>query len=1360
MSIADGVVNHCIPGEILVRDEIERPVRVDGHRTIRACSCRHRQLVAIRVAVIAEDVDVGQGNVARRGQHTVILGQGRIIQRIHVDDHGRCRRSALSVADRIGNRCRAVVIGIRHEIQGPVGIDAYRAVRTDCRDHRQRLPIWIVVVAEDIDVVQRRILIQRQRTIIGRQWRKIDRHGIDRHVDRRRACPAMAIADAVGYRRRPGEAGLRDKLQRAIRVDRHRTLRAAGRCHHQRITVHIGVIGQDIDCRQRRTGVGNQRPIDNGHRRIVDGGNIDRHGRICRATMTVADRVADRRCAIEIGGRHEIQRTVRVDCHRAARAAGRRDGQRITIHVAVITQHVDVIARRVFAERQRPVIDCNRRIIHGRDIDRDTGSRSTAVTIADRVADRRRAVEIERRGEFQGAIRVDRDRAIGAAGRCNGQRIAIHVAVVAQHVDIVQHRIFIGGQRPVVDSHRRIIDRHNVDVDGRRRRTAMAIADRVADRRCTIEIQVRHKIEGSVRIDADRPIRAGRGRDRQRIVVRVTVVAQHVDAVQGRIFIGNENTIIAGNGRVVTASNRDGQRTAGIAALAIRNGVGEALGRGIAGLHRDHGRIGRIEYVAIAAVFGHLQAAIVARQGRAKGRATADRARGTAGIAYPNHLDRIAVDIAILASTTESQAAGGHRCRNSHASRISHRQGIIVQASNRDGQRGETRHTLIIGHGIGEDIGRCGTGCQRLHRRIAVVEQVAVSPVGIQGQRAVLASHAATDTAYWGHCGRTADNTGHIEYGAVVDIAVIEQDIAGCCTGRVLDNRIGIGLEHRGIIATGDHDGQRCIDKFPAPIGHRIDKGVRDGFPGLEGLDRRQRVIQHIAVAAIGIEGKQAEITGVGTTNGTGSNCRVWTADLGHIQRIAIRIGIDGTGHRTACPAAGHTQTGDDVAAGPPLVFGNRIIVIEGTGRIVRAVDREGKGCGAGPALAVTEGIGEGLGQPTAAWQAGNCRVGLVDVIGKLAVTAENQGPVGSRGISANRPRRPSAVGDRGNRQRRRSIWIAVVGHHAATDRDTPRRTGRIHGIEVIIDRQRHIIAAADRNGQGGCRAAAMPIGDSVRKGLIDRLAGTQGLHGSRSCIQCVAVAAIGIQRQAAVVACQRRARCPGLSARTDHAAHHQAVAGIRITVGAAGIGRGYPGPGRAAARKNIATGGRLIFRHAVAVGLRHRIIIATTQGDGDGRGIRPAMTIADRVIEDVVGCLPLRQGLGGRSIRSVTVAAIGIHPETAIDPDNRRGHVPGHPVHRADNQTVAGIRVAVIAQGQPGDCRAVRRPAGAVIHGIGLIVAAVDGDREIGAGRAALAIGDGIGENIRQCLADRQCIDRGMGIVQGIGVAAVGLQQ
>ena len=153
-----------------------------------------------------------------------------------------------------------------------------------------------------------------------------------------------------------------------------------------------------------------------------------------------------------------------------------RHRQRIPFDVGVVRLHADR-HRRVFV-RSEAVVDCIRSIIHRCDRTADSRRRRAALTIADRVRVRGRAVVVGARHEGQRvAVGTQRDRTVRHSDGCatsddgravhlrDRQRVAIDIAVVRLH----RHRcrcVFIDRAKRISDRNRRVVHRVDGSADG------------------------------------------------------------------------------------------------------------------------------------------------------------------------------------------------------------------------------------------------------------------------------------------------------------------------------------------------------------------------------------------------------------------------------------------------------------------------------------------------------------------------------------------------------------------------------------------------------------------------------------------------------------------------------------------------------------------------------------------------------------------------------------------------------------------------------------------------------------------------------------------------------------------------------
>ena len=117
---------------------------------------------------------------------------------------------------------------------------------------------------------------------------------------------------------------------------------------------------------------------------------------------------------------------------------------------------------------------------------------------------------------------------------------------------------------------------------------------------------------------------------------------------------------------------------------------------------------------------------------------------------------------------------------------------------------------------------------------------------------------------------------------------------------------------------------------------------------------------------------------------------------------------------------------------------------------------------------------------------------------------------------------------------------------------------------------------------------------------------------------------------------------------------------------------------------------------------------------DGDRRGVRAAVAIADGVVEAVGACVP---GCGG---------------VLDVERGERRAAVCG--VGGVGDLQAVVLRVGVVRQDLKDVARAVLDDGLNVVHGVRHVVDVVDGHGHLGGVRAALAVAGGVGEGVGAC--------------------------
>ena len=326
----------------------------------------------------------------------------------------------------------------------------------------------------------------------------------------------------------------------------------------QGVAVHIGIVAQNAGRGdgQRRVQVGRIGVVI-GDRRVVhridgemDGGEVG----IDRAVIGL---VGEAVRAVIVGIRRVKQRAVRIQRQRAmGRSGDQIGGQRVAIDIGIVAQnarHPDG-QRRVFVGGEG-IVHRHRRVVHRIDRQVDGGGIGIAGAVIGLVGEAVGAVEIGVGRIGEGAVAVQRQRAMGRArDHGAGQRIVFHIGVVAQHAGRGdgQGRVFVGGEG-VIHRHRRVVHRIDGEIDGGDVGIRGPVIRLVGEAVGAVIIGVRRIGEGAVAVQRQGAM--GRASDHgagQRIVFRVGVVAQHTRRrdVERRVLVGDEG-VVHRHGRVI-----------------------------------------------------------------------------------------------------------------------------------------------------------------------------------------------------------------------------------------------------------------------------------------------------------------------------------------------------------------------------------------------------------------------------------------------------------------------------------------------------------------------------------------------------------------------------------------------------------------------------------------------------------------------------------------------------------------------------------------------------------------------------------------------------------------------------------------
>ena len=130
VAVVDGVGDGHIARDASARREVDGAVGVDGHRAFRGVyrGAGDGQGVAVRIAVVAQDVDVADRRLVRSAG-AVVVGHRRIVDRGHINGDGAGGGAALAIIHRHREAVRPVVVFVGRVGVAAVGVDDDGAVR-------------------------------------------------------------------------------------------------------------------------------------------------------------------------------------------------------------------------------------------------------------------------------------------------------------------------------------------------------------------------------------------------------------------------------------------------------------------------------------------------------------------------------------------------------------------------------------------------------------------------------------------------------------------------------------------------------------------------------------------------------------------------------------------------------------------------------------------------------------------------------------------------------------------------------------------------------------------------------------------------------------------------------------------------------------------------------------------------------------------------------------------------------------------------------------------------------------------------------------------------------------------------------
>ncbi len=263
---------------------------------------------------------------------------------------------------------------------------------------------------------------------------------------------------------------------------------------------------------------------------IVDRRDSDVDDDGVRAAIAVGNGDGELIVAVVVCIRRVGVAAVRIDNDGAVgRAAVQHKCQVVAIDIGGGNSAAD---RRVFRCAD-VLIRAHRCIVDRRDSDVDDDGVRAAIAVGNGDGELIVAVVVCIRRVGVAAVRIDNDGAVGrAAVQHKCQVVAIDIGGGNSAAD---RRVFRCAD-VLIRAHRCIVDRRHGQRDGGRIGATATVINRVGDGDRAVEIRCRRVAQRAVRIDHHRAA-AGRGRcHRDRIIVRIKIIAEHVDNGDTGVF--------------------------------------------------------------------------------------------------------------------------------------------------------------------------------------------------------------------------------------------------------------------------------------------------------------------------------------------------------------------------------------------------------------------------------------------------------------------------------------------------------------------------------------------------------------------------------------------------------------------------------------------------------------------------------------------------------------------------------------------------------------------------------------------------------------------------------------------------------
>ena len=374
--------------------------------------------------------------------------------------------------------------------------------------------------------------------------------------------------------------------------------------------------------------------------------------------------------------------------------------------------------------------------------------------------------------------------------------------------------------------------------------------------------------------------------------------------------------------------------------MAVVDSVGEGIGQGVAGIQGLHGGQAVVEHIRVRAVG-------VEGQGTVRS--------GGVGLGNEGH---DVMDIRVRGVGQGAVDRGGKVFH--HAAGGCGDRRDVVGSVDGHGQGVGGRTAVSVADGVDEGVGDGFARAKALYGGQAVIEDIGVGAVGVQGQGTVKPGSAVLR------------KEGH----SVVDIRVLWVR-QGSCGGDlcVFGDGGGSRGDRRDIVGSVDGHGQGVGGRAAVSVTDGIGEHVGGGFSGSEPLYERGRIVQRIGVGAVGIQRQGA----------VGSRLIQFWREAHDV----VGIRVMGRGQDSRCHDLRVLSDGSGCCGDCRCVVG--------------PVDGYGQRVGGGSAVIVRDGVGEHVGGGFPGTETLDDGRSVVERIRIGAVGIQRQGSVRSGGIRLRR---------------------------------------------------------------------------------------------------------------------------------------------------------------------------------------------------------------------------------------------------------------------------------------------------------------------------------------------------------------------